>query len=704
MTIITFRSCCYLEMNNSTKEPVDDDFSKPWKTCINTCILIFGLSGNLLLVTLMIRVKRLRQSITNLLILNLALCDFTVVGTSISFELVEINEGYFRFGNIGCRIIYPLSTFAVIAVVLTLIVLSWERYIAVVYPFKYHKVKRKGVQLIMCIHFIAFCSTLPYATSLHVKNNNGVLICEEGWSTQSSGIYTIFLVIIQYGIPLPIMITLYSMTWYRIKQQNDDVIRVCEQQRRRAGPINKEELINAKLELMKTYEDAKKRSKLFGSIRHQRSRSYSTQLAVVRQQQTVSMLKTFIIIVTVFAVFMLPNQLTWLIQTVANTTLSSTWISISYWLTYANSIWNPIIYGFNAKFRRAYIKHLLTCLKVCCRNAGGNRRFGSAFSYARDTTSSSSGMVDSKRAQRKAFFRNRINTSLTSIDTNSLRQTFDSNSLYSTNRKHFKTSLSSFDSISVDSFIYSPICMRKYVQESSVPVLSQRCNNVFNSIQARNSNHVATEGLIPDDDVFKTDMRKRTKNSYKRTKVYGHVVKAANRYVEFQLSKSETRGPALHRLYKSALRNSLYQKYGGDASCLDKTTMAVNTAFASDLTLSAVLCIDNNNCLSKIYEETSYGRNTEETSYDSDEGSPGSGTTSEQSCDINIRTPHISIYDEDDNEKDEHSDEINNVDIADVELEKDRLRVDCLVDGRRVSLVFDTKLLEKLQFIKETEI
>ena len=75
----------------------------------------------------------------------------------------------------------------------------------------------------------------------------------------------------------------------------------------------------------------------------------------------------FIVIVLVFAVCMLPNHLIWLYRTF-NTpenepgTMLST---VAYWLTYTNSMVNPVIYGMHPRFRLLYANCVKKLVNFC---------------------------------------------------------------------------------------------------------------------------------------------------------------------------------------------------------------------------------------------------------------------------------------------------------------------------------------------------
>jgi len=354
-----------LSATNTVEECDDTDIPVIWKYIIYSVILVIASFGNILLIVSLYRVQRKRFTITNLLITNLAFSELLVVISSIVAFIIEESLGYFPFGDPGCRIIFPLSTFGLNSVTLSLVCLALERYIAICHPFRYQTLKRFAYQVVILCHVTSFLSALPYVIAITEEERT----CIETWSIKAGGIYTIFLFLVQYMIPLPLIIALYSYTWYSIKKINDDVIQSCETHRPRTQTNDIDTLENARLELIKKINKEKSGTRVRHLAKRMRrnKKQYITQLAIIRHKQTMEMLKLFIMIIMVFAIFMLPNQIVWLYSTVIpDACFSGTYLTICDWLTYANAILNPVIYGCNHKYRKLYLKNIRHMLQLCC--------------------------------------------------------------------------------------------------------------------------------------------------------------------------------------------------------------------------------------------------------------------------------------------------------------------------------------------------
>ena len=89
----------------------------------------------------------------------------------------------------------------------------------------------------------------------------------------------------------------------------------------------------------------------------QNSNESMSVASIKRMKQTRRTLRMFTCVVVVFAICMLPNQITWIWMAFNGAHLNHILYTVFYFLTYTNSVINPWIYGaVNPSFRRAYSK------------------------------------------------------------------------------------------------------------------------------------------------------------------------------------------------------------------------------------------------------------------------------------------------------------------------------------------------------------
>ena len=333
-----------LETSSSTNATITT-----FKWIVYMSIMLLAVLGNMLVIITLVMAKSLHGLSKYPLMLNLSVCDVILVSVSIPTTLVEERFGYFPFGSIACKIIYPLSTYTVNCIVFTLILITLERFTTIVIHSKY--VKNQRVKAIILIHVLSLITVIPYIRTADVIKDGNLYHCIETWDNDSSRTYTIVLFFVQYGIPLPVMLILYSVTWKVIERQNTKLIHIVDNSSRRyyfgyhSKHIDNPSLLNT----TKTCVDE----------RQNKIRVSHSEISVARRTQTKSTLKMFTVVVIVFAICMLPNQITWFYLTFKPNPLNHMVETIFYWLTYSNSILNPWIYaGVNCRFRKAYIQLL----------------------------------------------------------------------------------------------------------------------------------------------------------------------------------------------------------------------------------------------------------------------------------------------------------------------------------------------------------
>ena len=146
-------------------------------------VLLVGLTGNALIITLVYKRKDLRKTI-NQLIANMAFSDFVFQLTSIPVELAKAAYGQWPIaepaGSIVCKIQSFVISTSVHVSVQSLTWIALDRFIAVVFPMKVHLISsRFRVLAIASTWIVAVLCGSASSIDSKVVHKNGALDCTE---------------------------------------------------------------------------------------------------------------------------------------------------------------------------------------------------------------------------------------------------------------------------------------------------------------------------------------------------------------------------------------------------------------------------------------------------------------------------------------------------------------------------------------------
>ena len=146
-------------------------------------VLLVGLTGNALIITLVYKRKDLRKTI-NQLIANMAFSDFVFQLTFIPVELAKAAYGQWPIAEPAGSIVCKIQTFVVYAsVCVSIQSLTWialDRFIAVVFPMKVHLISsRFRVLAIASTWIVAVLCGSASSIDSKLVHKNGALDCTE---------------------------------------------------------------------------------------------------------------------------------------------------------------------------------------------------------------------------------------------------------------------------------------------------------------------------------------------------------------------------------------------------------------------------------------------------------------------------------------------------------------------------------------------
>ncbi|XP_039493698.1 RYamide receptor isoform X2 [Drosophila santomea] len=294
-------------------------------------IFIFALIGNGTVCYIVYSTPRMR-TVTNYFIASLALGDilmsvFCVPSSFISQYILN----YWPFGLALCHFVNYSQAVSVLVSAYTLVAISIDRYIAIMWPLKPRITKRYATYIIGGVWFIALATALPIpiVSGLHIPMSPWhekceKYICREMWPSRTQEYYyTLSLFGLQFVVPLGVLIFTYTRITIRVWGKKPPGEAETSRDQRMARSKRK-------------------------------------------------MVKMMLTVVVVFTSCWLPFNI---LQLLLNDEEFTRWEPLPYvwfafhWLAMSHSCYNPIIYCYmNARFRSGFVQlmHRVPGLPRCC--------------------------------------------------------------------------------------------------------------------------------------------------------------------------------------------------------------------------------------------------------------------------------------------------------------------------------------------------
>uniref|UniRef100_A0A8B9QB82 G-protein coupled receptors family 1 profile domain-containing protein n=1 Tax=Apteryx owenii TaxID=8824 RepID=A0A8B9QB82_APTOW len=335
-------------------------------------LILSTLLGNTLVCVTVVKFRHLRSKVTNFFVISLAVSDLLVAVLVMPWKAVTEVMGFWPFGAF-CDVWVAFDIMCSTASILNLCIISVDRYWAISNPFRYERKMTQRVAFIMIgvawllsllISFIPVQLKWHKDHELLSQQEPGFNVTwEENCDSSLSRAYAISSSLVSFYIPVAIMIVTYTR-----------IFRIAQQQIRRISSLER------------AVEHAQNC--------HSSDCPHEASLKNSFKKET-KVLKTLSIIMGVFVFCWLPFFVLNCIVPFCDLDLhepgelpcvSETVFNIFVWFGWANSSLNPIIYAFNADFRRAFAT-ILGCGCPCPSNAVETVNFSNELvSYHHDTT------------------------------------------------------------------------------------------------------------------------------------------------------------------------------------------------------------------------------------------------------------------------------------------------------------------------------
>ena len=317
-------------------ESEDDEQTITVAISLLILIVFLGSIANFLVLKAIFSQKR--RKLHEYLTLNLVATDIGTCLLGIPLDVAEQVIGEFPYGAALCHVIYPFQSALVYSSVMTLLFMCVERYRLIVTPLKPRIRVKTGLTIIAAMWLLSCMMVLPLSFALRLKGT----YCIEEWPNAYSGkVFTLTIFTLLYLIPLIIMTFLYA---FMIGVLTKDTASLKRWWRRK-------------------------------------SRTVSQESVDIRMERNFTIVKVFVVAVIVFAVCMLPTHITWLWHDFGSGSerpeLFGNVVTFSNILMYANSVFNPFIFGSMLIDVKAFVKLCRSLL--CCLCRGNKRDFKQVF-------------------------------------------------------------------------------------------------------------------------------------------------------------------------------------------------------------------------------------------------------------------------------------------------------------------------------------
>lgn len=148
-------------------------------------IVIFAIVGNAIVCYIVIQSPRMR-TVTNFFIATLAISDMLMATLCIPFTFVaSVLLNYWPFGRAMCPIVQFVQTVAVFLSTHTLVAISIDRYMAIIYPLRPKTTKKTALLAIVMIWTLSILIPLPTAlkarATKYVNHTSAPEYCIEKW-------------------------------------------------------------------------------------------------------------------------------------------------------------------------------------------------------------------------------------------------------------------------------------------------------------------------------------------------------------------------------------------------------------------------------------------------------------------------------------------------------------------------------------------
>ncbi|XP_062387064.1 somatostatin receptor type 5-like [Sardina pilchardus] len=185
-------------------------------------VCVIGLGGNTLVIHIVLHYSK-TETVTNIYILNLAIADELFM-LGLPFLAVQSALHAWPFGSLMCRLVMTVDCINQFTSTFCLMVMSIDRYLAVVHPIRSAKWRRPQVAKVVnaTVWLLSFAVMLPVLVFAGVRNNHCNIFWPEPrevWGTA----FIIFTSTVGFFLPLVVISLCYLLIVVKIRSSGKKV-------------------------------------------------------------------------------------------------------------------------------------------------------------------------------------------------------------------------------------------------------------------------------------------------------------------------------------------------------------------------------------------------------------------------------------------------------------------------------------------------
>ncbi|XP_053126166.1 alpha-1A adrenergic receptor isoform X1 [Hemicordylus capensis] len=301
-------------------------------------LIVFGVLGNILVILSVACHKHL-QSVTHYYIINLAVADLLLTSTVLPFSAIFEILGYWVFGRIFCNIWAAVDVLCCTASIMSLCVISIDRYIGVSYPLRYPAIvtEKRGLLTLLCVWALSLVISIGPLFGWRPPPPEDEKVC----NINTDRAYVLFSALGSFYIPLIIILVMYCRVYIVARRESKGLSCGLKTEKSHSEEVT-----------LRIHCKNTENSGITSSTKNKSN--FSVRLLKFSREKKAA--KSLGIVVGCFILCWLPFFLIMPIGSFfPSSKPSDTIFKIAFWLGYLNSCINPIIYPCSSQeFKKAF--------------------------------------------------------------------------------------------------------------------------------------------------------------------------------------------------------------------------------------------------------------------------------------------------------------------------------------------------------------